>query len=530
MPAPLRWIQQKFGNRTGYHRLSSDTDRHEKVDELGPLELHDDDEANEVQSARKKTLKIRTHIKKLIVLLPSFLHPSDPDTSTRDLRKAAWLDGLRGVSAFFVVWHHISLIFFSWDLHNGWTGFNDPFIRFPIIRLAISGLPNVMVFFVISGYALSYKPLSLLRQDKLPDAYHALASSAFRRHPRLFMPAIVLCLPCILIAYLGLYGDGESIPGAAVPTLDPPRCDTLWQQILDYGSAVAVLCDPFTGDATGWVYNNALWTLPIEFRGSLVVFWLLLSLSRVANAIRMLFVFGVALYCLYFVHWAEFLFVGGMLLADLQFHLSGCEEYNEPGDLEVGIRRRRSRVLISTAHRRRACTVGCHILRITTSLVSFIGALYLLGMPKLERAAAETPGFGVLASMIPERWRDAGLPDHFWLSIAAVWLVLSIDRAPFLQRVFTCRFSQYLGQISYSLYLVHLAILHSFGFRMGKFFVELTGYETELRYFMGVLAAVVVFWTIAIWVADLGWRFVDAKVVRFSFWMYNRICKRVMAY
>ncbi|OTA91279.1 hypothetical protein M434DRAFT_76547, partial [Hypoxylon sp. CO27-5] len=492
-------------------------------------------EPNHVTLVRKMVMNSRQlptwrgYIKKLSLLLPSFLRQSDPNTFTKGLRSTAWLDGLRGISAFFVVWHHISLIFFSWDLHSGWTGFNDPFIRFPIICLAISGLPNVMVFFVISGYALSYKPLSLLRQDKLPDAYRALASSTFRRHPRLFMPAVALCLPCILLAYLGFYGDGESMPGAAVSTLDPRRCDTLWGQILDFGGAVVRLCDPFTGDATGWVYNNALWTLPIEFRSSLVVFGFLLAFSRVRNGVRILIGFGVALYCLCFVHWAEFLFVGGMLLADLQFHFPKCDEYRS-GDSEAGIQRRHSLATMSTAHRWWAYVVGCRILQIAISLISFIGALYLLGMPKLERGGAETPGFEVLASMIPDRWREAGEPDHFWLSIAAVWLVLSIDRAPFIQRIFTCNFSQYLGRISYSLYLVHLVILHSFGFRMGKFFVELTGYDTKLQYFSGVLVTTIIFWFITIWVADLGWRFVDAKVVRFSSWMYNHLCLREMAY
>ncbi|KAI0841075.1 acyltransferase family-domain-containing protein [Hypoxylon sp. FL0890] len=530
MLGPFGWIRQKLGDRMEYRHLNSDIDQHERADETDSSESRDDAEAKELQSTPRKRqwkLAIGVHAKKLILLLPSFLHPSDPNAPPRDLHRTAWLDGLRGISAFFVVWHHISLIFFPWDLHNGWTSSTDPFIRFPIIRLAISGLPNVMVFFVISGYALSYKPLRLLRQDRLLDAYSALASSAFRRHPRLFVTAVVLCLPCILIAYKGLYGDGERMPGAAVPALDPPRCDTLWQQILDFANAVAQLCDPFTGDGIGWIYNNALWTLPIEFRSSLVVFGLLLALSRLDNGVRMLVVFGVALYCLCFVHWAEFLFVGGMLSADLQFHFAERDEYDRPSDCETGIRGPRSWTRVSAALRWWRCVVACRVLKITTSLVSFLGALYLLGMPKLERGGAETPGFKVLAYLIPERWRAAGSPDHFWLSIAAVWLVFSIDRAPFLQRIFTCRFAQYLGRISYSLYLVHLSILHSLGFRIGKLLVESTGSDTELRYFAGVVVAVVIFWSITIWVADLGWRFVDAKVVRFASWVYNRLCKNL---
>ncbi|KAI1415606.1 acyltransferase family-domain-containing protein [Hypoxylon sp. FL1857] len=487
MMGPLSWIRRQLDTRMGYHHLSNSTDQFQKADDTDPPELHNDADISELQSTPKKRLAIGSHFKKLVVLLPSFLHPSDPNASPRNLHKTAWLDGLRGIAAFFVVWHHISLIWFSWDIHNGWTSFSDPFIRFPIIRLTISGLPNVMVFFVISGYALSYKPLSLLRQDRLLDVYHALASSAFRRHPRLFLPAVMLCLPCIFIAYLGLYGDGER-------------------------------------DGMGWVYNNALWTLPIEFRSSLVVFGLLLALSRVGNGVRVFIELGVALYCLCFIHWAEFLFLGGMLLADLHFHFSEHRECDGSRGPEAKIRWRCSRVIVSAVHWCWRWVMSCHILKVLAPLASFLGALYLLGMPKLERGGAETPGFEALASLIPERWRAAGSPDHFWPSLAAVWLVLSIECAPFLQRVFTCRFAQYLGRISYSLYLVHLVILHSFGFRMGKFLVGLTGSDTELRYFTGILGTSVAFWFVTIWVADLGWRFVDAKVVRFSSWTYNWLC------
>ncbi|KAI1137902.1 acyltransferase family-domain-containing protein [Hypoxylon sp. FL0543] len=532
MLGPFGWVRQKLGYRMGYRHLSSDIDQHEIADETGPSQFHDDVEAKELESTPKsrrwKLAIIGRHIKKLIVLLPSFLHPRDPDKPPRGLHSTSWLDGLRGVAAFFVVWHHISLVFFPWDLHNGWTSPNDPVIRFPIVRLAISGLPNVMVFFAVSGYALSYKPLSLLRQGRLQDAHQALASSAFRRHPRLFVPAVALCLPCVLVAHLGLYGGGERMPGAAVATLGPPRRDTLWRQLLDYGGAVARLCDPFAGDGVGWVYNDALWTLPVEFRGSLVVFGLLLAVSRLRDGVRLLVVFAVVVYCLCFAHWAEFLFVGGVLLADLRLCFSGRGDgCGGCGDTEAKTRCCRSRVVVSAALRWWRCAVGCRVLQIIASLLSFLGALYLLGMPKLERGGAETPGFEFLARLIPERWRAAGSPDHFWPSIAAVWLVLSVDRAPFLQRVFTCRFAQYLGRISYSLYLVHLVILHSFGFWLGKYFVGLAGSDSELHYFAGVLAAAAVFWLISVWAADLGWRFVDAKVVRFASWVYNRLCKNL---
>ncbi|KAL7628338.1 hypothetical protein AAE478_002539 [Parahypoxylon ruwenzoriense] len=523
----LDWARQRLGSHTiGYLPLSDNgLDQTEKAD--GPDSSEFDDEVcdlKDVPGRLRWGIGLRRHLGKITVLLPSFLHPADPNTQPRELHRTAWLDGLRGIAAFFVVWHHMSLLWFSWDLHNGWTGPGDPLVRLPIVRLAISGLPNVMTFFVVSGYALSYKPLGLLRRDRLPETYRALASSAFRRHPRLFMPAAILCAPFVLVAYAGLYGSGERMPDAAVATLDPPRLDTLWAQFVHYGGAVSRLCDPFAGDAANWVYNDALWTLPLEFRGSLVVFGLLLALSRARRGgVRILVTAAVALYCICAVHWAEFLFVGGMLAADLQFCLANSERASAEEEDHGNMRCQQygSRSSEHGAQRK----AGRGMIRITISLISFFSALYLLGMPKLQRGGAETPGFRVLASLIPENYRAAGASDYFWLSLAAVWVVLTIDRTPFLQAVFTCRFPQYLGRISYSLYLVHLPILHSFGFRTGKFFVGLTGSDTEIRYFSGILASAVLFWSITIWVADLGWRFVDVKVVRLASWAYNRLCE-----
>lgn len=87
--------------------------------------------------------------------------------------------------------HHASLMSFSWAVHDGWapepmrhqTGW---FIRLPIIRLLISGPPQVYIFFVVSGYAISHKALKLVHQGRAADAGTSLFSSIFRRHPRLF--------------------------------------------------------------------------------------------------------------------------------------------------------------------------------------------------------------------------------------------------------------------------------------------------------------------------------------------------------
>ncbi|KAI1077157.1 acyltransferase 3 [Whalleya microplaca] len=366
-----------------------------------------------------------------------------------------------------------------------------------------------MVFFVISGYALSYKPLRLLRQDNHDAAYRTVASSFFRRHPRLFIPAVALSAPAILITYFGFNGNGEGMPGAAVVTLNPPQLDTIWQQCLDFVREVMHMCDIFTGNASNWPYNNVLWTLPMEFRSSLVIFGMLLALSQLQSGMRLLIILCVVLYSLFYAHWPELLFVGGMLLADFQFHF-----YNRPD------------ICRTESVERPMCLVKAkyHTLQTISSVVMFLASLYVLGMPKLELGGGDVPGFKTLGSMIPEIYHATGAMSHFWPSLAAICLIFSIESAPFLQGMFTCSVAQYLGRISYSLYLTHLIILHSFGFRAGKFFIGLTGSGNDLNYFAGVSLTSVVYWAVTLWAADLGWRFVDAQVVRFASWTYGRLC------
>ncbi|KAI1503162.1 acyltransferase family-domain-containing protein [Biscogniauxia marginata] len=517
MVAILNRIRLRIrGSSIAYHLIGSDVDSLEKEDDTG---LSVDEGGNglwkaEFRQGKRKRFVVRW-LQRLAILLPSFLHASHPGASPVVIHETAWLDGLRGVAAFFVVWHHMSLLWFSWNIHDGWVDFDDRFVQLPIIRLAISGLPNVMVFFAISGYALSYKPLSLLRQDRHNELYRTLASSTFRRYPRLFIPAVVMGLTSMVFAYLGLFENGEGMPGAAVSPIHPPQLDTLWVQLIDYKNAVIRLCDIFTGSGSNWNYNNVLWTLPIEFRSSLTVFGLLLALSRCTSRTRMAIGSCVALYSIWFIHWAEFLFIGGMLVADagLAFRASSEAKPKLRFEDEIGrswwLRIPRSQALGSFF-----------------SLAGFVTSLFVLSMPKFERNGANSAGFRTLAAMVPGHFHQAGSGDYFWLPLAAVCLVMSIDSSRLLQRPFTTRFARYLGQISYSLYLIHLVILQSVGFIMGKYFVSLTGSETNLQYFAGILCATILFWPITIWAADLGWRFIDAKVVKFAGWTYNKLCRK----
>jgi peptidoglycan/LPS O-acetylase OafA/YrhL len=63
----------------------------------------------------------------------------------------------------------------------------------------------VSVFFVISGYVLSYKAIRLMRAAQYPELLGSLASSVFRRGMRLFLLITASTFISMLFCYWSWY-------------------------------------------------------------------------------------------------------------------------------------------------------------------------------------------------------------------------------------------------------------------------------------------------------------------------------------
>ncbi|KAI1357304.1 acyltransferase family-domain-containing protein [Xylaria arbuscula] len=512
---------RKADDRAIYHLLGNEEEYLEK-------EEHEEVEGNTLSfrpvpstahNTRHKRLSFLRGLGLLKILLPSFICATSTPSALHRQRPTAWLDGLRGVAAVFVVLHHMSLIWFSWDIHNGWNTWNDHFIQLPIIRLSISGPANVMLFFVISGYALSWKPLNLIQISEHTKMYQGLASSIFRRHSRLFLPAVIICSPAPIIAYHGGY-SGEGMPGAAIRPMNPPRLDNVWEQLGHYVVSIMPLSDLYGSGLIAWVYSDALWTLPIEFKSSLVVFSLLLALSKCTIRSRVLITLCVAFYSFWYFHWGELLFVGGMLVVEVNLWFQRSETRNKLAlDEEEARFALKRRSLYSTGGRTRVCHGTC-------CTAAFLIGLFVLSMPEHNRRVSDSYGFETLTELIPTRFYSSGAADYFWQPLAAIFIVFVIDRAQFLQAIFTTRLAQYLGRVSFSLYLVHMLILHSLGFWLGKYFLQIIGSNSPWKYGTSIGLSAVVVGFVIIWAADLGARLVDANIVRFTVWAYGKLCRR----
>ena len=165
---------------------------------------------NPTLSVSINLVEVQRHCKPfLLFVLPSFLR-TRANKTPRKLYPTSYLDGLRGVAALFVVIHHYAYTFTASSLqgwHAGPEGSHNWFFQLPLIRVVHSGRFMVAIFFVISGYVLSYRSLKLAREGKPAELLDSLASSVFRRWLRLHLPVIVSTFIAFLAARANFWTD-----------------------------------------------------------------------------------------------------------------------------------------------------------------------------------------------------------------------------------------------------------------------------------------------------------------------------------
>jgi peptidoglycan/LPS O-acetylase OafA/YrhL len=472
---------------------------------LGLLSNHEDTEMGiEVSSNEKHRqyfdiLHVPSVIRTISAILRYLLFPFTPSfinniyrrTEPRVLHKTSFLDGLRGIASAIVVVFHIVPPREKWieptygvDNHDG-MGSNP--LQLPFIRVLFSGYEMVHIFFVISGYVLSAKAIRLIRSENHEKLAQSLVSFIFRRGIRLFLPSIA----------------GQIFSTALYNIWYWNVTTSLWPWIrLSYDSAKP-LFNYWDWDERSTSLGQ-LWTIPVEFTCSMYLFLVILGVSRLQTWLRFSVVGALMLHSHACGHWAPFLFLAGMMIAEIEEII---EERKKEKDQETGL------VWVSRLH--------------TFFWVSILLiALFLAGYPMQN--AEISFGLKHLAPYTPQVYLDMGerFPSYFWFSVSAPLIVLALGRLPAVQVPFTTPFMQYLGDISYSIYIIHYMPAIMFGDNVAKWAHSWTGsVDTQWKRMLCVVFEILIIMPMAIWVADIFWRFVDKPAVTFSRWM-ERICQK----
>ena len=440
---------------------------------------------------------------------PSFFTKSA--ASRKPLRRTAYLDGLKGFAALLVYWHHHVL--WAHDASNNnqifENGFgydkNYYFACLPGIRTFFTGGHySVTTFFVISGYVLSTKPLSLIQAGEYLKLGDNLASAAFRRWPRLYIP---------LIGTTFLYMASWHAFGfwAAAANKQSSFRGELWSwyaELKNFSFVYRIGGEPW------FTYNFHSWSVPVEFKGSMVVYVALLAFSRCTRNARLWAQVGLIFYFMYIADgWYCALFVSGMFLSDLDLL---AENKNLP---RFFTRLEPFKELIFF-----------HL---------FIVSIYLSGVPSQNmdlNILRASRGWYYLSFLKPQAVFDY---KWFYLFWAATFLVASIPRIPWLKSFFETPFCQYLGRICFSLYLVHGPVLWTLGDRV----YAATGWYKEthmdkipnwvnifpiprvgpLGLELSFLIPHLVLLPVTLWLADVVTKLLDEPSVKFSQWAYSKV-------
>ncbi|KIN01199.1 hypothetical protein OIDMADRAFT_103839 [Oidiodendron maius Zn] len=428
---------------------------------------------------------------------------------SKQLRRTAYLDGLRGFAAIVVYWHHHQL----WAhltapvndvLQNAW-GYHGKyhFATMPGIRnFFTGGHYAVTVFFVISGYVLSTKPMSLIQAGDYSKLGENLGSALFRRWLRLYIPVIVTTF--LYMTSWHMFGIWTTAKHQA------SYREELWFWYSEFKNFSFI----FTGGGEPWfTYNFHVWSIPVEFKGSIVIYTALLAFSRCTRNARLLCEVGLIWYFMYIADaWYCAAFTAGMLLCDLDLlemsddlpkFFSIMEPYKE-------------------------------LIFYNLFIISF----FLGGVPSMN-AEIETlrasPGWYYLSFLKPQAVFDY---KWFYLFWAATFIVAATPRIPWLKAFFETRFNQHLGRISYAFYLVHGPILWTLGDRLysmvgwahldqlqnipnwvDRFPLSKTG---PLGMEVAFLVPNLILFPLTLWVAEIVTRLVDEPSVKFAQWFLSK--------
>ncbi|EAW10319.1 acyltransferase family protein [Aspergillus clavatus NRRL 1] len=448
-----------------------------------------------------------------IALTPSYLQHwvgGEPPQLTK-LHAIAALDGLRGWACLLVFNFHF-LFTYTWKVAVGWgfNGENYGILHLPIIHLLVSGHIMVAIFFVISGYVLSYKPLKMIRTRSWDQTLTVLASSTFRRGFRLYIPSIVGIFLVFVAVRLGVFNyshrvvnQGDTILGTNEQ--HPPLMKSFTKQFGDWYRTVAHLIDPWNWALYYNYYNPHLWTIPVEFRCSIVLFLTIIATSRVTAFARLTLVSGLIWFCMRWGRWDVVLFLFGMLMAEADL-LNGTWE-RPVGDEKPAPR---AQCLASRLSSRKLW------------IALFVFGLYLGSAP--NTGYKWTPFYMWTWKITPRTYPE---PHRFPQTLGAVLIVYSINHSKDIQKLFVNRLSQYLGKISYAFYIVHGPILHSLGYSLMPNIWSITGKNTDFRYCLGFFIGWLICLPVSLWAGDVFWRAVDIPSVKFARWLEDKLAVKM---
>ncbi|PVH94737.1 hypothetical protein DM02DRAFT_181151 [Periconia macrospinosa] len=379
--------------------------------------------------------------------------------SGRDSRQnVKWVEGVRGVASFLVVVTHLAR---AWDYPLFWPADNEDasprILQLPILRLPFQGRIGVMMFSFLTGYVCAIKPLRQIKSGNTSGALSTLAKSAFRRPPRLIMPATI----ALVLAWLVTQLDGFSVVRV---------CDSDWLRNSSpevQGNLLTEIPRLLWEFRSSWIdgtnaYDPHQWALLPLLRGAFLIYATLFATCYMKFRARIFTVFTLWAWFWCSSQWKtetfECMFLFGVLLCDIGSEVDFRDYVNS---------RPKQR-------------------RIVQSILIFLG-LFVGSYPEGNvHWAAWSRGIHAFHFLFPS---DHDGPKR-WSSVAWHLIALGFWLSPTLQTIFSNKLFMWLGRNSFAVYLTHGTLLRVvlvrlvYGLTPAAYYIENADTEEPIQHWI----------------------------------------------
>lgn len=323
-------------------------------------------------------------------------------------------------------------------------------------------------------------------------------SSIFRRALRLYMPVYLVQICVIIAACLGMYNHAYTLskdwPFGGTNEVQFEVFSSSTEQIRDWATVMWKFANPFRPSRPK--YDVHLWTIPLEFRNSIVLFAALVGYAKLRPRIRVTLTAALYAFCVFVEEGDVALFIAGMGLAE--YLLIRDENAKQLPTAEKS----------SETQSKRTKAIW--------AVVLYVG-LHLLSWPAHKYETS--PGYMTIHKLAKPFFNSTEMT--FQRMGAAIFL-LALCGSEWLRVPFQTPLAVYLGKISFPLYIVHGPVNHILGTSLVEFFWSCTGHESLFTYELGVIASWVCCAIVVVWLADILMRTVDTPSVRFGRSLQNK--------
>ena len=348
-----------------------------------------------------------------------------------------WVEGLKGLAGVVIVFNHLRMCFWP-ETHDAVSdNGQSSWVQVPFLSLICAGNLAVRLYFVLSGFALCYRPLRLLEEERATAVYERTSQSLQSRFWRLLVPSAIASAISLWLAEFGAFSHSKTVCRAFADTTPVPTSllADLWLWMKDSCLNMWVLGHHH--------FHDSLWCMRTLLVGSYLMYLLVMLRVTARHTFWLWAAIGCALLspavaAVNSTDLASFVFGG--IMAFVEANKAAAEADKTP---ETSI--------VQGARSAGWFCFFCFSLFLGSYPSGDANAPWCLWMHSLVSS------LGIVNARHIMIW---------WMNVSSFLVCLGVSKLPWVQVALSLKPALYFGSTSFALFLVHPLILRSAGGHM----------------------------------------------------------------